>query len=148
MIKDNIKNAAKYFSLSDDIKKALLYLLNTDFTSMKAGRYYIDGDSMYVNVDEYETRVSDRIEAHRKYIDIQYMVKGKENMGVSAIDNLSPITEYDADKDIIFYKGKVDLHTVNQYEFIIFYPEDAHLPCQMIENSEYVKKAVVKILIK
>ena len=148
MIKDNIKNAEKYFSLSDDIKKALLYLQNTDFKSLKSGRYYIDGDNMYVNLDEYETRISDRIEAHRKYIDIQYIVKGEENIGVATLDNLTPITEYDTDKDIIFYKGDANLHTVKENEFIIFYPEDAHLPCQIIKNQGHVKKAVVKILIK
>jgi len=148
MITDNIKNAEKYYSLSKDIEKALIYLQNTDFTNLKAGRYYIDGDNMYVNVDEYETKTSDRIEAHRKYIDIQYIVTGEENMGVATLDNLTPVTEYNTEKDIIFYKGQADLHTVKEKDFIIFYPEDAHLPCQMIKNSEHVKKAVVKILIK
>ncbi|MCQ2958322.1 MAG: YhcH/YjgK/YiaL family protein [Candidatus Gastranaerophilales bacterium] len=147
MIKDTLDNAEKYFNLSPQIKSALLYLKNTDLKNIEIGRHYLDGDNMYVNVDEYETKISDNIEAHRKYIDIQYIISGEEQMGVSLLKNLTPITEYDEEKDIIFYNGKADLNLVKENEFIIFYPEDAHLPCQMIDKAKKVKKAVVKIKI-
>ena len=147
MIKDNLKNAYKYYSLSPSIGKALKYLENNDLADITDGSYPIDGDNIYMNVQEYETKVSDNIESHKKYIDIQFMIKGQENMGVCGLENLVPTCEYDEAKDIIFYTGKSNLELVKENEFIIFYPEDAHLPCQMVDTVETVKKVVVKIKI-
>ena len=147
MIKDNLKNADKYYSLSSSIEKALKFLRSTDFSKYEKGSYEIDGRNLYMNVEEYTTRVSDNIEAHRKYIDIQYMINGEENMGVTTLDNLVVTQEYSDEKDVEFYKGEAPLTLVKENEFIIFYPTDAHLPCQVAEIPKPVKKVIVKIKI-
>ncbi len=147
MIKDNLKNAAKYYNLSERIKIALKYLQENDLRSLADGKYPIDGENIYMNVQEYQTRVSNNLESHQKYIDIQYMIKGEENMGVASIDGLKVVEEYNEEKDVIFYNGDCKKELVKESEFIIFYPEDAHLPCQMVDKPLIVKKVVVKIKI-
>ena len=145
MIKDDIKNAEKYYDLSPAIEKAFKFLKENDLLNMPAGRYEVDGNDIYVNLDEYETRVSSNVEAHREYIDIQYVLSGEEYMGVSNLDNLTVVEDYDAQRDIIFYNGEVEKVLVKTGEFVIFYPEDAHLPCQVVDIPRKVKKAVAKI---
>ena len=145
MIKDNIKNAEKYYKLSPSIEKAFEFLQKNDLLNMPAGRYEIEGNEIYVNLDEYETRVSSNIEAHQEYIDIQLLLSGEEYMGVSSLDNLTIIEPYNKEKDITFYNGDCEKILVRENEFIIFYPEDAHLPCQMVDMPRKNKKAVAKI---
>ncbi|MCR4881497.1 MAG: YhcH/YjgK/YiaL family protein [bacterium] len=147
MIKDVLINAEKYYNLSPSIERALKFLQNTDFSKYEKGSYDIDGRNLYMNVEEYTTRVSDNIEAHKKYIDIQYMIKGEENMGVTTLDNLVVTDEYAEEKDVEFYKGDAPLTLVKENEFIIFYPTDAHLPCQVADIPKTVKKVIVKIKI-
>ncbi len=147
MIKDNLKNASKYYSLSPRMELAFKFLENNNLNNFKLGQHEIDGDNIYMNIQEYETKISDNLEAHRKYIDIQYMIKGEEKMGVCSLDNLIPTCEYDEEKDVIFYKGECDFELVKENDFIVFYPEDAHLPCQVVEAPKMVKKVVVKVLV-
>lgn len=145
MIKDNIKNANKYSELSPSFQKAFDFLEKTDLKNLQAGKYQIEGDNIYVNIDEYQTRTSDAIEAHKVYIDIQYIISGEEYIGVTKLDGLKIIENYNSQKDISFYNGEVEKILLKENEFIILYPEDAHLPCQQIDIPRYVKKAVVKI---
>jgi len=147
MIKDSIKNANKYYALSPVVEKALRFIEAADFSKYKKGSYEIDGRNLYMNIEEYTTRISDNIEAHRKYIDIQYMIKGEENMGVTTLDNLVVTQEYSEEKDVEFYKGNAPITLVKENEFIIFYPTDAHLPCQVADEPKPVKKVILKIKI-
>ncbi len=147
MIKDNLQNSNKYYALSPAIEKALKILEGTDFSKYEKGSYEIDGRNLYMNVEEYTTKISENIESHRKYIDIQYMIKGEENMGVATLENLVVTQEYSEEKDVAFYKGNAPLNLVKENEFIIFYPTDAHLPCQVAEEPKPVKKVIMKIKI-
>lgn len=147
MIKDNIKNAKKYYELSPSVKRALEFLEKTDFSKYEKGSYEIDGRNLYMNVEEYTTRKTSNIEAHKKYIDIQFMIRGEENMGVITLDNLVVTDEYSEEKDVAFYRGNAPLNLVKENEFIIFYPTDAHLPCQVVNEPKPVKKVIMKIKI-
>ena len=147
MIKDSIKNANKYYNISPSIKRGLELIEKTDFSKFEKGSYEIDGKNLYMNIEEYTTRISDNIEAHKKYIDIQYMIKGEENMGVTSLDNLVVTQKYSDERDIEFYKGDAPLTLVKENEFIIFYPSDAHLPCQVADEPKPVKKVILKIRI-
>lgn len=144
MIKDRLENAKTYYSLSDRIKKALEWLRNNDLNSLDCGRYYIENENIFANVDEYETKTDAKYEAHRKYIDIQYMVKGKEYIGVTDIKNCTTCIEYNAEKDIEFFEAIDEFQTLKTGEFLILYPHDAHKPCINKEKS-LCKKIVVKI---
>ncbi len=147
MIIDKLKNANIYYGISEKIAKALNFLETTDFSKYKNGKYEIQGEEIFAIVQDYKTKpLSDgKLEAHRKYIDIQYIIKGSEKMGWANIQELSPIIDYNEEKDIIFFNGKCNLLEIPTGFFTIFFLDDAHMPGIEIKKSDYVKKIVVKI---
>lgn len=147
MIFDNIKNAKTYFNLDEKIKKGLEFILNNDLSTYENGKYKIDGDIITANIQEYETKENGLFEAHRKYIDIQYVIKGFEKQGIKNISELSKNTEYDEEKDLQFFDGEGSFVSVPAGYFTIFYPQDGHKPCITDEKQSQVKKVVIKILI-
>ena len=127
----------------DDIRRlsktAYDFLSNTDLKNLPLGRYYFE-NSIYANVEEYETKSRHQYESHRKYIDIQYIITGEENMLVDTLDHLTLKTPYDALLDRTFY-----FSNECRNEYMIFYPEDGHMPCLINGEPFYVKKIVFKI---
>lgn len=153
MIKDNIKNFNKYLDLPERVKLGLNYLMNTDFSSIENGKYEIKGDEVFAIVQEYTPKPESegKFEAHKKYTDIQYIIKGEEKMGFGEIGDFVELTEYNQEKDIVFLSlnkdGVSDFVTVKEEEFVIFTPNDAHMPSIKANSSENVKKIVVKVLV-
>lgn len=149
MVYDSIENMRLYYNLSERIKTALEFLSSADFTDTEPGRIDIDGDNIFALVQKYYTKPEDecRWEAHRKYIDIQFVAKGSETMGFVNLDYLDINQEYDSDKDVEFYDGEGDYVQVNDDEFVILFPHDAHMPGIEVEESEEVIKVVVKVAV-
>ena len=150
MIADTLKNRYLYESISPKIKTALEYIADTDFSKMEPGKYELDGANLFVLVQEYDSvpREQGLWECHQKYIDIQYIAEGVEQIGVNNIDNMQVTTEYNTEKDVAFLNGAGDYVTFSKGSYGIFFPEDAHQPRIAPENfSEKVKKVVIKIKI-
>lgn len=147
MILDNIKNASLYYNLSERIQLGLKYLQETDLSKLEPGKYEIDGTNVYAAVSSYESRTMDKLkwEAHKNYIDIQYIVDGSEKMGYSHISEMHSPTEYNETKDVLFYQGNGDFVTVRANNFAIFFPEDVHAPNMAVDTPSPVKKVVVKV---
>lgn len=147
MIKDKLKNAKIYYSLSNDLKKGFEWLNTNDLNSLKDGRYEIDGDKIYANVQTYEPKINAKYEAHRDYIDIQYVVEGSELVGVVDLDSCKTCEEYDVKRDIEFLDnhGEDDYQKLNQGDFLVLFPTDAHKPSIFDGTSKKVKKVVVKV---
>jgi uncharacterized protein, YhcH/YjgK/YiaL family len=146
MVVDSIKNAGLYYNLSKGIEKGLKYLQETDFSKMEPGRYEIDGSNVYALVQHYQTKpMSEGIyEAHRKYIDIQYMSDGIEKIGYALISTLEG-NEYNSEKDFQLLDGNGSMFLCKSGTFAILMPEDAHMPCIAAEKQIPVKKVVVKV---
>lgn len=149
MILDTLKNAEKYYKLDDNFRKAFEFLKANKLEELEAGRYEIDKDNVFAMVQAYTTSNESEIkwEAHRKYIDIQYVFEGTEVMGWYPAEKLTVKAEYSDEKDIAFY-NEVDLWTkciLRAGEFAIFFPEDGHKPSCSVEKPLPVKKVVVKI---
>ena len=149
MITDIIKNAKLYYGISDRMKKALEYLENNDFSKMEPGKYEIDGSNVYAMIQQYETKPIEigKWEAHRRYIDIQYIVEGTELIGYANLKDLKAIRNYDEVKDFIHLEGKGDYITAKPGMFVVLWPEDGHMPSIAVNNPSPVKKVVVKILV-
>ena len=149
MIKDSLDNAKNYFNISDNLKKGFEWIINNDLKNMECGKYIIDGEKKFANVQEYETKSSAKYEAHKKYIDIQYMIDGKEFVGVTDKSNCSTCTEYDAEKDLEFMDCNIqeEFQTLKDGEFLVFFPNDAHKPSLDFGEKQKVKKVVVKVAI-
>ncbi|MEG8946141.1 YhcH/YjgK/YiaL family protein [Rosettibacter firmus] len=150
MIYDQLKNAHLYFNLGNRIQKAFEYLLNTDFTNLDAGKYEIDGDNIYAVIQNYDTKpiTAGKWEAHKKYIDIQYIVSGKEKMGYSNSIKMIVTEEYNQEKDVMFLKGNGNFLIAEEGYFALFFPSDVHMPGIAVNLSTPVKKVVVKVKVE
>lgn len=146
MIIDHIENAALYAGLGERITRALDYLKKTDFSSLAPGRYDIDGDDIFAMVNEYETRPlsSAELEAHKMYIDIQYVHSGAEKIGYAPLDDQEPSDDFNIDQDCGFYRGEPSLIHFKEKMFAVFYPTDLHMP-GIGEDKTPVKKVVIKV---
>lgn len=73
---------------------------------MPLGKQELEGEHLFVSVDNYTTKYKNetRYDSHRKYIDIQYIIEGKELMGLTTLDNVKITEPYNKEKDITFYK--------------------------------------------
>ena len=147
MIIDNLANADKYISLHKDFKLVFDYLKNNNLEQMDCAKnIQLRGEEVFFNLDEYETKPVQKLEAHKKYIDIQVVITGEEYMGYTNIENTTITEEYDEKRDVMFLNGNVDKVLATNKNFIIFYPEDAHMPALSVTEPRKVKKAIFKIL--
>jgi YhcH/YjgK/YiaL family protein len=141
--------AVSYFKNKERWDKAFIFLRNSDLQGLELKRYDIDGDNLYAPVSEYQTKNEEdaRYEAHRKYIDIQYVVNGKELIGVAPISDKKDILEpYDASKDIEFLTVTGgENHLALPDRFFIFFPVDAHRPGLKDGENSPVRKVVIKV---
>ena len=130
-------------------EKVFAYLEESDPEQLVKGKYSLAGDSLYVIVDEYRTEYIEKrdFEAHRRYIDLQYVISGQETIGVSPLKDYEVLKPYVEETDIAFYEmeGGVYRHA-DERVFFIFFPGDAHKPCISVDQSIPVKKIVFKIL--
>ena len=149
MIKDKLYNAEAYYRLSDNLKIGFEWLKNTDLEKIEDGKYLIDGEKVYANVQTYETKETALYESHRNYIDIQYMVDGIEKIGVTDYKNCVTEEAYDEKRDIEFlnFEGEEEYYSLKEGEFVVFYPQDAHKPSINYDGKRVVKKVVVKVAI-
>ncbi len=149
MIIDRIENAALYHPIHARFERAFEHIRQMDVETILAGRYELDGDNMYILVQEYNTKLKEEAkwEAHRRYIDLQYVVRGAEGMGYANIHHLQQ-GEYDAAKDFLPLFGEGDLVKLKSGCFVLLFPEDAHMPSMAIGNPEPAKKVVIKIAVE
>ena len=124
------------------------YLAGTELRALAPGRHALDGDSMYLSIDHTHGRGRDgaRVEAHRRYIDVQYTIEGDEEIGwVPMAECGQPANPYDEARDVAFYPVRPSTWlSVPLGSFAVFFPDDAHAP---LAGRGAVKKAILKILV-
>ena len=150
MIFDKLENCKTYASISENLKKGFEYLTDTYTLDTPEGIYEIDGKSVYAIVTSYKTKAYSEgdFESHRKYLDVQYIPKGEENIGITGLENLKPKSDFDTEKDIVFYEGDGDLLKLPEGYFMVLFPQDGHKPGIMTgKEKQEVKKVVVKVLV-
>jgi biofilm protein TabA len=152
MVLDTLANATRYERLNSRFAKAFAYLRTVDGTQ-QLGRHDLDGDQCYALVQTYETKPVEKakFEAHRKYIDIQFIQNGRETILWAPLATMKEETmAYSDEKDAALWKLTEDttpLH-VSAGHFAILWPEDAHAPCVEWGKSETVFKVVVKVAVE
>lgn len=148
MIIDRIENAALYYPLHPRFKQAFDYIAQIDIHTLPVGRHDID-DGMYVLVQEYTTKQKGegKWEAHRRYIDLQYVVQGVEGMGYANIHDLEQ-GEYVPEKDFLPLFGEGEQIALKSGYFVLLFPKDAHMPSMALGDSKPARKIVVKIAVE
>lgn len=150
MILDSIDNTSRYEVLHKGFKKAFDFIRESDLETMEVGRYDIEGDEIFALIQSYTTKaVAEKtFEAHRNYIDIQYMISGSEMMGYTTPAYLTVTSDYNPDKDVELYSHTAATECeLDAGSFAVFFPEDPHMPGCTIRGKEAseVKKLVLKI---
>lgn len=131
--------------------QALTFLKTANLAELPKGKQELEGEHVYISVDEYTTKdlENTRYESHKKYLDIQYVIRGVEVMGLTTLDKVEITEPYNETKDIAFYKNDVgDYLNITPESFAVFFPEDVHRPCIKADTNSVVKKIVVKILMQ
>ena len=142
MIYDEIKNIDLY-----NLDKHAVNFIKNLTTDIECKKYILN-DNVYANIEEYQTKESGFFEAHKKYIDIQLLLKGEEIIEYTPLENLKIKENYDSLKDIAFYyDGTLPVIKLKMQPnfFTVLYPTDAHKPQLKISDAQKVKKVVVKI---
>ncbi len=152
MVLDNLANSARYESLNSRFAKAFAWL-RTMNGKEELGRHDIDGDHCFALVQTYESKSIEKakFEAHRKYIDIQFIHSGRETILWAPLDTMKEETmAYSDEKDAALWKLTADttpLH-VSAGHFAILWPQDAHAPCIEWDKPEQVFKVVIKVAVE
>ncbi|RFM33064.1 YhcH/YjgK/YiaL family protein [Chitinophaga silvisoli] len=148
MILDTLAHYSRYTFLGPKFARAFEYLLSTDFSKLEKGKYEIDGKDIFAIVNEYDTvdTAEEQMESHRKYIDIQYMLKGEELVGHDFMLHHQPSKAYDPEADFMLFAEKPLFFSVlKEGMFAIFFPTDLHMPNIKIDKPVPVRKVVIKI---
>ena len=147
MIFDTLAHIHRYEGIHPGVLKGLHFLADTDFSKLPDGRVDIDGDRVFANIMTVETKPANETpEAHRKYIDIQYLVSGRECIDVGPLEDMEKEVEARPQNDIWFYRGPLDRITIGDGRYAVLFPGDAHAPCICKTVPETVRKVVVKVL--
>ena len=135
------------------IAAALDWLSRVDGDALPTGRHEIDGDRLFALVSEYRTepKTQRRAEAHRKHIDVQYLVRGVEQIGFAPQqEGLAVLEDCLADRDVIFYADppeEIEL-TLQAGMFYVLFPWELHRPNCACDHPAEVKKIVLKIAVE
>ena len=148
MILDVLEKANRYSTLLKGFSKAFEFLLRSDLKELPVGKYDIDGECIYAMVSKELGRKKEEalLETHEKYIDIQLVLSGTDNMGWKPRSLCkNPTGAYDPEEDIQYFADEPDTWVATQPgAFVIFFPEDAHMP---LISSDQLHKVVVKIAV-
>ena len=154
MIYDTIKNLSSYKGISKNLDAAIDYLTKNDISKLADGKYPVVGsDTVIVQVSHYETKAvaETKFEAHKKYMDIQFVLEGREGCYWIPFEGLKEDEPFNLERDIGFYRytGRdMTCFPLEPGKFAIFFPHDSHRPaCDFEGKKSKNHKIVVKVLL-
>ena len=154
MIVADLSELARQAALSPALSKGLGFLQQAKGQAWTPGRVEIDGSQVYALVQSYQSRPdteNPRFEAHRRYIDIQYVLSGAELLGWAPLERLTAATEYNAERDVLHGVVPAAERTfvhLGAGQGAILFPSDAHAPGLAAGTPEPVVKIVVKVMLE
>lgn len=153
MIVAPLNEAAVQAAATPNMKKAFAFLAGLSGRELADGRVDIDGEKVFALVQSYQSVAPGEailLEAHHKYIDVQYMVAGREVIGWASTDRLDVSQPYDEAKEAWF--GELPAASATLVRLVagdaaVFYPTDGHAPRLADGAPAAVKKIVVKVAV-
>jgi biofilm protein TabA len=130
---------------------AFAYMKNNRLDTLPVGKHEIAGEMLFASVTEGPSKELEKAnwESHKKYIDLQYVIRGKEKIGVAPTTGATITKAYDKPKDVMNYSIPEALYYVAEPEmFFLFFPSDAHRPNVKVDGFDVVKKVVLKIRVQ
>jgi YhcH/YjgK/YiaL family protein len=149
MIFSTLSQSSRYAALHPLFPRVFDYIRNTDLLALTPGVHSIIDKQLFVIVEEANgrTRAEAKLECHRKYIDIQLVLMGIDEMGWKPLSDChQPIAEYNSERDIQFFDDVPDSWiSVPAGAYCIFLPEDAHAP---LVSGSRIRKLIFKIAVE
>lgn len=153
MIADSLaRPTTRYEMLHPLFAAAFAYLRSFD-PETPDGKVALERDQLFALPQRYETSPAEtrRFEAHRRYIDIQYILEGEEIIEHAPVERLPEVTEpYSDDRDVMFFRDPAACSRtlLRAGEFAVYFPADGHKPCcQAGREPAAVRKVVMKIAV-
>jgi len=151
MIYDCLENLS-LMPLPTPIRKKIAAFLRKA-AELPDGKHEIDGSKVYVNLSHITTKPLEEgvFEAHRKYADIQIVLEGAEQIGITQYPELDVKTPYSEPKDVVFYEPRTPEYSevaMRPGYFVLLLPQDIHMPCLAVKDPQPVRKAVVKVAVE
>jgi YhcH/YjgK/YiaL family protein len=148
MILDTLENASRYAALHPAFPAMFAFLSRDDVGSLESGKVELDGENLYgvITHQAGKKREEARLETHTRYIDVHYVISGKEAIGWKAASNCEEIEQpYNAERDFMLYSDDPGAWlTLHPGSFAVFFPEDGHAP---MVSTGMVHKVVMKIAV-
>jgi YhcH/YjgK/YiaL family protein len=151
MIIGTLSTCERYYRFGEGFKKAFEFLKNNDIGKMELGRHDIEGDKVFILVQEYVSKTIDNcgLEAHSKYADVHYVAEGFEYLGYTSLERAGkPIALYDPKADAVFFEKECQYILLQKGDIAIVFPEDAHMPQKRALVPTPVRKACIKVLVE
>jgi biofilm protein TabA len=148
MILDTLKNLEHYATLHPLFPRVIAFLRSTDLSTLTPGIHPIIDKQLFVIVEEAQGRSRDeaKLECHRRYIDIQLVLEGTDEMGWKPLAACQqPVSDYNEERDIRFFNDIADSWiSTPANAFCIFFPQDAHAP---LVGTGKIRKLIFKIAV-
>jgi len=148
MILATLVDADRYLALHPLFARAFQFLRSADLKALVPGKHDIDGEQLFAIVEACvgRTRAEAKLECHRRYIDIQLVLEGVDEMGWKPVGEcVDPATDYDVARDIRFFNDAPSSWIATPPgSFCLFFPDDAHAP---LVSAGMIRKVVVKIAV-
>lgn len=148
MIIDNIRNSELYNNVNENVKKALEFLKNTDFSDVDSKRFEIDGSKVYASCCTVNKKpVADASwEVHKMYGDIHMVVEGEEDFGYDYKVENSDNLPYNENGDYVYDSDNGNIVKLKAGDFIVVFPQEPHMPAVTTNEDKTVKKIILKFL--
>jgi biofilm protein TabA len=152
MIVTDLEHAAEQIPMTPSMRQALDFLRQAQSKTQPDGRVEIDGSKVFALFQSYESIAwsAAKFEAHRKYIDVQYIASGVEVIGWAPLERMTITEAYNDTKDVLFGTippGEMTPVQLKAGLFAVLYPTDAHAPKIAVGAPAAVKKIVLKVAV-
>lgn len=148
MILDTLSNAQRYYALHPLFQQLFDYVCTHDLANAPAGRLTLDGDKLFINVNDSQLVPAEeqKLEVHRRYIDVHFPLSCSERVGWTPLEHLGESdAPFNEESDFAVYSQPAETYfTLQPGQFCIVWPEDAHAP---IIGEGKIRKLVAKVLI-
>jgi len=152
MILDSLTQVDRYLALHPLFARAFEFLRGADLKTLAPGKHTVQGEQIFAIVEACagRTRAEAKLECHRRYIDIQLVLEGVDEMGWKPVaECVDPATDYDAARDIRFFNDAPSSWVATPPgSFCLFFPDDAHAPLVSTltgTDAVVIRKVVVKV---
>lgn len=157
MVIGDFKELGRYAPLHPRFSAAFAYLRELLAAGAADGKHVADAangtdapEAIYVNLCTCALHGGEtaRAESHMRYIDVQVVLTGEEEMYVPATE--PRVEEESAEQDYRLFEptrtADCTRLTVRAGQFAIFFPGELHAPCHTHAACIETRKAIVKVL--